>query len=143
MLLHPHFLFYFCFLFYCFFFPQLPTLLSIPSSPSTALGGSLSFFFCFLFYFLFFPQLPTLLSMPSSPPTVLGGSALLFFCFLFYFLFFPQLPTLFPPGKGPFASLARLPVSPPPTLSTLRMRSSILILPFTYRLFGSACLKTE
>jgi hypothetical protein len=26
--------------------------------------------------------------------------------FLFLFFFFPQLPTLFPPGKGPFASLA-------------------------------------
>ena len=34
-----------------------------------------------------------------------GGAPLAFF---FLFLFFPQLPTLFPPGKGPFASLARL-----------------------------------
>ena len=56
---------------------------------------------------------------------------------------FPQLPALFPPGKGPFASVARVPVSPPPPSSTSRMRSSILILPFTYRLFGSACLKIE
>ena len=41
---------------------------------------------------------------------------------LFSFFFFPQLPTLFPPGKGPFASLARastfhhfylMPSSPP------------------------------
>jgi hypothetical protein len=29
------------------------------------------------------------------------------FFFLLFFFFFPQLPTLFPPGKGPFASLAR------------------------------------
>jgi hypothetical protein len=29
------------------------------------------------------------------------------FYFLF-FLFLPLLPTLFPPGKGPFASLARV-----------------------------------
>ena len=33
------------------------------------------------------------------------------FCFCFFtFFFFPQLPTLFPPGKGSFASLARVPV---------------------------------
>ena len=30
------------------------------------------------------------------------------FAFSFYCFFFPQLPTLFPPGKGPFASLARV-----------------------------------
>jgi hypothetical protein len=39
--------------------------------------------------------------------------SLLLLLFLFYilflsFFFFPQLPTLFPPGKGPFASLARV-----------------------------------
>jgi hypothetical protein len=45
--------------------------------------------------------------------------------FSFFFFYFPQLPTLFPPGKGPFASLARvsifyhfylLPLSPPTAL---------------------------
>jgi hypothetical protein len=61
--------------------------------------------------------------MPSSPPTALGGSDYLTFIIQkeeshgtqshglllsFTFFFFPQLPTLFPPGKGPFASLARL-----------------------------------
>jgi hypothetical protein len=30
------------------------------------------------------------------------------FSFSFFFFFFPLLPTLFPPGKGPFASLARV-----------------------------------
>jgi hypothetical protein len=30
------------------------------------------------------------------------------FSFAFVSFFFPQLPTLFPPGKGPFASLARV-----------------------------------
>ena len=65
------------------------------------------------------------------------------FYFYFYF-YFPQLPTLFPPGKGPFASLARvsihhhfylLPLSPPTALGGS--------LSFTYSLFGAACLKTE
>ena len=45
------------------------------------------------------------------------GTQSMGFYFYFYFLFFPQLPTLFPPGKGPFASLARVPVSPPPPSS--------------------------
>jgi hypothetical protein len=30
------------------------------------------------------------------------------FLFCFFCFYFPQLPTLFPPGKGPFASLARV-----------------------------------
>ena len=62
------FSFHFAFSFLLFFFfPQLPTLLSMPSSPSTALGGSALLFFCFLFYFLFFPQLPTLFPPGKGP----------------------------------------------------------------------------
>jgi len=47
------------------------------------------------------------------------------FCFFSFTFFFFLLPTLFPPGKGPFASLARgyifhhfclLPLSPPTVL---------------------------
>jgi hypothetical protein len=55
--------------------------------------------------------------MPLSPTFLLSGG-----CksagarpspFSFTFFFFPQLPTLFPPGKGPFASLARVSILHP------------------------------
>jgi hypothetical protein len=49
---------------------------------------------------------------------------------LFYF-FFPQLPTLFPPGKGPFASLAWVLTSTTSFVTLAEKRGSILILPFT------------
>ena len=74
-----------------------------------------------------------LLCFPNSQPSCSCSyiNTFSFFLFLFisfYFFLFPQLPTLFPPGKGPFASLARVPVSPPPHLSPSRMRGSIFIL---------------
>ena len=49
--------------------------------------------------------------------STLSLSLLLFLFYFLFLLFIPQLPTLFPPGKGPFASLARVPVSPPPPSS--------------------------
>ncbi len=91
------------------------------------------FGFCFLFTFF----------SPNSQPSLLFFLHQLAF-FFFYFIFFPQLPTLFPPGKGPFASLARgyifhhfcLRPSSPPTV----LGGSIL---FTYIKLLGVCLKTE
>jgi hypothetical protein len=62
-------------------------------------AGWASFFYYYFRFLSFFS--------PYSQPSFL---LLLFQPFLFFFLlfFFPLLPTLFPPGKGPFASLARV-----------------------------------
>ena len=90
-------------------------------SPPTALGGSL-----FIFHhlkqethgtqsmgLLYFPHPPPLFLPPSSPPFLIERRMFIRWCwphafFILPFTFFPQLPTLFPPGKGPFASLARV-----------------------------------
>ena len=103
--------------FYILFLPLLPTLLPLAFTPAFFLFSPYSHPF-FLYLLLQHFSFSSPYSQPSSQclqahPTALGGSL----SFFFLFLFFPQLPTLFPPGKGPFASLARLPVSPPPPSS--------------------------
>jgi len=66
------------------------------------------------------------------------------FSFAFVSFFFPQLPTLFPPGKGPFASLARVPVSPPPPSSpSLKSGGPFFILSFYFPLIARGLFKGE
>ena len=77
------FSFAFLFLFYFLFFLQLPTLFSMHSSPSTALGGSAFFFFIdqkqephgtqsMGFYFYFLPPTPNPLFNAFKPTHCAG-----------------------------------------------------------------------
>jgi len=113
------FSFAFLFLFYFLFFLQLPTLFSMHSSPPNVLGGSAFFFFIdqkqephgtqsMGFYFYFLPPTPNPVINAFKPIPLRWVGLSLFLFLSFTFSFFPLLPTLFPPGKGPFASLARI-----------------------------------
>jgi hypothetical protein len=65
--------------------------------------------------------MPTPLLNAFKPTPLCWVGRFLFYCFLF-----PQLPTLFPPGKGPFASLARVSVAHHAFVNLAEKRGSIL-----------------
>ena len=66
------------------------------------------------------------------------------YIFAFFLLSFPPTPNPLPSGKRPLRFASPGFSQPAITFVTLAAkRGSILSLPFTYRLFGSACLKAE
>jgi len=85
-------LFYFIF----FFFPQLPTLFPPGKGPFASLARLLTSTTAFATFVLLSGGCKSAGAYPTP------------FVFSFLLSLFPQLPTLFPPGKGPFASLARV-----------------------------------